>query len=109
MQNLYVEETFVNATEQYIAGDSGVYETFTADTGELFRSLRREHGRCTGKMFIDTAKAKSRQIGWVFLKRRPYRDTNESYLAETWVSVHRKQPDIVKKSHYADFGSRDTN
>ena len=48
---LYVREHWVNETEGYRGGNSPVYESFTDDVGTLFRSARKEHGRCTGKIY----------------------------------------------------------
>jgi len=77
-------------------GDSEYYEPFTDDPGGLFRSLQREHGRCTGNMYQDVWTTSNgrrelsnepRKVGWVFEKRRKYTDCNEWYLSETWVHV----------------------
>lgn len=56
MANLYIQEQFVNTTQQCLSGDSDVYETYHEKRGELFRSLQKEHGRCIGLMHVDTKK-----------------------------------------------------
>src|SRR6266446_5663501 len=61
-------------------GDSDVYETFTDNVGALYTSLVKEHGRCTGRMYVDEAVAsaaggggtRQRHVGWVFLRRKKY-------------------------------------
>ncbi len=97
MANLFVNETWVNATKGYQIGDSDVYESFTDNPGELFRSLQSEYGRCVSKMYSDS-KEGTKCIGWVFEKRQKYDDCNETYLAETWVSIHDVPP--VKSIQY---------
>ena len=99
MGNLYIEETRTNATEGYSYGDSGVYETFTDNKGELFRSLQKEFGRCTSCVYIDTANG-IKSVGWVFQKKQRYSDCNKFYLAETWVTVHSEQPTKTITHHY---------
>jgi hypothetical protein len=96
MQNersLYVEEHYINKTEGYRFGDSGgPQEAWTDDTGKLYRSLRDEFGRCTGKMYIDTPDGRAKHVGWVFEKKMLYGDWNatEYYLREVWVTVYEK-------------------
>jgi hypothetical protein len=107
MPNLYIKETAVEVKTPgepgCIIGESGVYESFTDDAGKLYRDLVREHGRCTGKMYIDPkAGGKPRHIGWVFLKRRAYEDApRKTYLAETWVSVHTAKDTVTREEHFA--------
>lgn len=97
---LYVREHWVNETEGYRGGNSPVYESFTDDVGTLFRSARKEHGRCTGKIYIDTPDG-ARAIGWVFRKRSKYEDCNKTFLCETWVEVHTQEP--TTEYHYAQL------
>ncbi len=82
-------------------GESGVYLTSADSIGKLYRMLVREHGRCTGKIYVDEPNGKARSIGWVFVKRKPYDGRNvtepKTYLHETWVSVH-TGPDTVKRT-----------
>lgn len=103
MNNLYVNETWINASEHYRSGESEPYESFTDNLGELYRALVKEHGRCVGKMYVDRTDGTQIQTGWVFQKRRKYDDVNETYLAETWVTVYKSEPikEITVKSEYA--------
>lgn len=98
---MFIKETWVNATGNYICGGSDLYEPCTQDIGQIFRGLQQEYGRCVSKMYVDI-KDKARVIGWVFQKIRHYEDTGEPYLAETWIELHRKMP-RVKKTHYYHF------
>ena len=82
-------------------GESEVYETFTSDKGELYKSLVKEWGRCVSKQYIDTKDGKTIHTGWIFQKRQKYNDSNETYLAETWVTVHEKLPVKSIKYFYA--------
>lgn len=102
--NLWICESFVNATEGHRFGDSEVYETFTGDSGELFRFLRREYGRCTGKVHVDTEDG-TKAVGWVFESRLKYEDVDETYLREVWVTLHDAPDTVVRTPHYHELGS----
>lgn len=90
---LQVKETYVNRDTNIRFGETDWYETWTDDRGKLFRSLRSEFGRCTGKMYADTATETLTDQGWIFLKRTPYggnslrSDAKDTYLQETWIQV----------------------
>ncbi len=89
-----IQETWVNRTENYSSGESDFYETFTDDTGILFKSLQQEHGRCISKMYRDImctneGPAPARHIGWVFEKLKKYDDSPERFLCHTWVEIRR--------------------
>lgn len=88
VENLRINETFINATENYMFGDSQPYEPFTNDTGELYRALRAEYGRCTGKRYVDLPSG-TKAIGWVFEKVIKYDDSNETYKREVIVTLLR--------------------
>lgn len=96
---LFIEEKFVNATKGYRIGESGVYEPFTDDVKKLFKSLQKEHGRCISKCYLET-KAGDKQIGWVFQKREKYTDSAETFVKETWVMLHEKEPETKTTFHY---------
>ena len=80
-------------------GRGDVYETFTNNKGELFKSLLYEHGRCMSKIYIDS-NGKTRAIGWVFEKKLKYtdRDKVKFYIQETWITLHESEP--VKTIEY---------
>lgn len=98
--NLWASAALVNATTGDSYGEDHPYETFTDNPGKLFRALRREYGRCTGSVHIDTKEGKTRRIGWVFVKRAEYADhfyrghKPDTYLQETWISLHNGPPEI---------------
>ena len=95
---LYVQETYVNASEGYILGKSPVVEAGTDDLGQLYRALVWEFGRCIGKAYIDGPDGKAIPVGWVFVKRMRYQDVPQTYLQETWVTVHKRPPSL--RYHY---------
>jgi hypothetical protein len=99
---LLISETYVNRTEGYNNGDSGVYESRYETLGELYKGLRAMYGRCTGRVYIDKKDGIAQAIGWVFVKRMKYEDTGGPYLQETWVSVHEKMPETVTTNFYAE-------
>lgn len=98
--SLYVQETYINATEGYSFGESDVYETYFDTTGDLYRNCVREFGRCVGKVYVDPVDGgPPLQRGWVFQGRRRYEDTNEPYLREVWVMVHDAPPTVTREYH----------
>ena len=86
---LLVKETFVNETKGWISGESGFYPPYTDDVKELFRAMQKEYGRCISKVYIDGPEGEALPIGWVFEKRREYRDSEDTYLQHTWVECRR--------------------
>jgi hypothetical protein len=103
MSNLYAQETWINRTENYRSGDSDVYETGFADPGDLYREFQKEYGRCTGKVHVDAPDGKILDVGWVFQKRKKYTDVNETYLLETWVTLHTAPPKRSVTYNYAEL------
>ena len=93
---MLIQEIYIDQTRGGIFGGSGVYEAFT---GELFRNLQKEYGRCRGKVYIDID-GESKQIGWVFEKRMKYEDSPETYVREVWVTLHESEPETKVTHHY---------
>jgi hypothetical protein len=92
-----ISETYINLDKGYRFGDSGKYEAFTDDKGELYRSCQKEYGRCVSKVYIDppynafSENPQPREVGWVFVKWMQYEDARgpkETYLREVWVTIH---------------------
>lgn len=100
---LFIQEDWVDATQQCRVGSSGIYEAYQTEIGKLFRDLQREHGRCTGKVYIDRKDGTRQHIGWAFEKMQKYEDCNKWYLQETWVTVHKAEPTRTIEYHYADL------
>lgn len=92
MANIVMREQWVNKSKGYRVGETEWYESFTDNEGVLFRDLQIEFGRCTGKVYIDLPRQESRPIGWVFLKKVKYDDTEEYYLQETWIDLKHRYP-----------------
>jgi hypothetical protein len=86
MENISIKETWINRTKNYRVGETEYYESFTDNVGQLFRSLQKEFGRCSSKIYVDLPDA-PKPVGWVFVKRVKYDDTEEYYLQETWVQI----------------------
>jgi hypothetical protein len=106
MANLFVKESWVEITKtddeeerRLGLGESDVYETFTDNRGDLYRSLQKTYGRCVSKVYHGEKDPK--EIGWVFVQRQKYQDADETYLQETWVTVHTQIPTKTIKYHYA--------
>jgi hypothetical protein len=102
--SLYVQETWVNATERHGAGESDVYDTAFDEIGELYRQCVKMHGRCVGKVYIDRDD-KVKAVGWVFQKRTQYEDSRDTFLLETWVTVHREPPTKTIEYHYEEVAA----
>lgn len=110
--NLWVRETATgvdldedgNETERsYGLGDSGCYETFTADRGELYKSFLsgrfqddERYGR-PSKMLIDVADGPPQQVGWTFTKKVKYTDCEKFYMRTVWVEVFTEKPTVEVK------------
>lgn len=94
--SLYVQEAWVNATERLRAGESEVYESGYASPGDLFRAAVRAHGRCVGKVYIGDGIP----VGWCFVKCARYEDTGETYLLETWITLHDAPDTVTRERHY---------
>lgn len=87
---LLISESFVDLDKEMRYGDTPVYEAYTENRGELFRSCQKEWGRCVSKVYVDKTDGKVEAVGWVFHKRVEYDDARngETYLREVWVHIH---------------------
>lgn len=103
---MLIRETFVNRTENYLFGEGEPYEPFTDNIGRLFRSLSKEYGRCTGRMYYERKQGGDVPIGWVFEKRMRYEDANKYYIREVWVSLHDAPDTVTREAHYHELGGR---
>lgn len=75
-------------------GDSGInpYESCFNTASEAYKGCMKAYGRCVSKVYVDED-GKSKAIGWVFVKRRPYEDDRtKTFLSETWVTLHTAPP-----------------
>lgn len=80
---LQIREEFVCEEENgksYRLGDADWYEPYTDNLGQLFKSLRREYGRCTSRVYVDTPDGTPDPIGWVFEKQVEYEDADRARL-----------------------------
>lgn len=102
MSNLWIRESFVNATLNHCFGKGKAVETQYDDLGELYRALRDEYGRCISAVYVDTVKG-TKKIGWVFQSRQKYEDADEVYLREVWVTVLQAPPADKTTYQYVDF------
>ena len=81
-----------------------MYETFTDSVGELYRAMRREYGRCEGRVYRDTADS-TKAIGWVFVKRMQYEDSPDTYLRRVWVTLHDAPATRTVEYHFHEMAS----
>lgn len=95
---MLIQETYVDTDRHSILGESELFEPFTSNIGPLFIALAKEYGRCVNKIYIENGKRKA--VGWVFSKRVKYEDSNDTYIQEVWVTLHKSQTTIIKTCHY---------
>ncbi len=95
---MYVREEFVNKTENYVFGDTGIYATRFESVKEIFRFALAEYGRCSGSIFIDTDEG-TQKIGWSFEKKIEYSDGKTTYVREVWVTLHTAKADKRVEYH----------
>lgn len=100
---MFIEENWINRTEGYRIGDSGIYEPYTDNLKTLFQYYQREYGRCVSSVYVDTIEGKAKKIGWVFEQKARYEDTGEFYIRETWVTLHEKMPERKTTYHYLNM------
>lgn len=98
---MYIQEQWINKTEGYRCGETDVYEAFTDNVLQLFRLCQREHGRCVSHVYV--GENPPIKIGWVFEKLRKYEDTQELYVSETWVTLHREKPERTIEYQYLEL------
>ncbi len=97
IQTEYVQE--LDDGKRYGCGEDSIdlknsYLGEDATIGEIYRASQKEHGRCTGKVYIDTQSRGTISVGWVFVKRQQYDDSQETFLMETWVTLLDKDETI---------------
>ncbi len=64
--------------------------------------MRREYGRCVGRVYHDTPSG-TKAIGWVFQSRVLYEgERKATYLREVWVTVHTAPPTRTVEYHYLE-------
>jgi len=115
---LWVSEAHINLSEGYRMGDTEPYESYlTGDQlGRLFRDAQREHGRCVSRVYVDIEDGPAIPVGWVFVKRDEYEDSRpryddygrrkpvETFLHETWITVHAAPDTVVRTPHFVRVG-----
>jgi hypothetical protein len=93
MTKIYLQETYINATKGYRIDETQVFESRFDSKAETFVAYRKQYGKPVSKVYIDTTdKNKLKSIGWVFQKKEKYTDCNDTYLQETWITLHSKPP-----------------
>ena len=100
---ILISHTQIDATRHISSGESEVYESCCATPAEVYRHCLKNYGRCTGKVYIDKKDGKSVHVGWVFVSRQKYDDCNDTYLAETWVTMHKAKPTHTITHHYMEL------
>jgi hypothetical protein len=107
-KTFWITETYVNETGDHIVGESPIYDTGETDKGKVFRTLQKEHGRCAGRVYLDTPEQEAIPIGWTFQKKVPYTDTGELYLQMVWANLFDGPPSVKRTYHYRNMETGDT-
>lgn len=103
---ILIRETFVDQSQHAQIGETDVHETRFDRRGSLFLSLQKEYGHCVSKVYVDRPNGKAKAIGWVFVKRLQYEDTDrygrpaEYYMQEVWIEIHKRMPKKTVKYYY---------
>lgn len=97
---MLVQEEYLDATNRYHLGSSGLYTPFTTDIGKLFQRFQKEYGKCVSHVYVDGPNEKPLSVGWVFQKRVKYDRSEETYLQEIWVSLHDEKPKQTIQYNY---------
>ncbi len=98
VQELDSGERYHNYEESIDLADTYMGEDATI--GEIYRASQKEHGRCTGKVYIDTQSRGTISVGWVFVKRQKFDDSSETFLMETWVTLVDKDETVREVIHH---------
>jgi hypothetical protein len=61
----------------------------------LYKFGIKEHGRCTGKVYVDNKDGEPLHIGYIFEKRCKYADVKETYLQETWLTIEHYRKSVM--------------
>ena len=100
MNTYKILTTGVNSTRGHlIYEDPQPREYIEENLGALFRTLRKEYGRCISKVYWDRT-GRAVATGWVFVRRQQYTDTRESYLHETWCEIVKPVEVMVPATKY---------
>jgi len=96
---LTITKTRVNKDQGTRTPNTDPINTQSGSLGELFSDLQQKHGRCTGKVRVDTKAEEGVPIGWVFQRRRAYQDSSDTFLEETWVTLldHTEEQGFVRQ------------
>lgn len=103
---MLVSETFINATKGWQIGETEPYEPYTDTTGELFRAMQKEYGRCTSAVYIDSPAGPPQRVGWVFEKKMRYEDARgndperDFYTREVWITLYDRFERKVEREYH---------
>lgn len=64
--------------------------------GRLFKDLQKQFGKCTNKVYIDQPDGTIEHIGWIFIKRRKYERSKDTYIQEVWIIRHTPEPQPIQ-------------
>jgi hypothetical protein len=85
---MLMQIVLVNQTKGHIFYEGEYEEPPTENPGRLFHLMRREYGRCTSKVYVDTRDREAIPVGWHFEKIEHYTDTKQPYRQGAWVTLH---------------------
>ena len=84
-----IKTTHINRDKNCTSGENSLpaEDSFIDNLSDLYKFGLKEYGRCTSKIYIDRDKDSTVHIGYVFIQRLKYDDSNEYFINETWLSL----------------------
>lgn len=87
--------SLTNETEHHVfsewtedVADWLLHDDGTPNFGAIYREAQAEYGRCQSSVYVDVTDGPPRRVGWFFLSRQRYTDTDQPYLRGAWVTVY---------------------
>ena len=71
-------------------------EDGTPDMGAIYRASQQDFGRCTSSVYVEREGKPPLRIGWFFVSRERYDDTQQPYLRGAWVTVAEVKPATLR-------------
>ena len=100
---MLIEIVYSDSDAESLIGSEEPFEPCTDNLKDLFKSLQKEHGRCTSKMYIDLPNGKVKHIGYCFKKKIKYDDFKEYFNRIAWITYLEEEDTVIRTKHYFNF------
>lgn len=101
MKQLYIQETFVDDTNNAISHIGDVVETDVKSLKELYRALRKKGGRIT-KMF----RGEGIHVGYIVTRKQNYDCSDDTYIESIWIELLEKVQVARVVNEYVPIGTK---